>query len=126
MVSATATAVPPADRIDSIASGLAGEDRELLARALEFARDAYRDRLLGTGEGALEHALGLAEGAANLRLDAQARAAGLLFAVPAFAQAREFAGREAAQEGQAAQHPFPEPLVQACLAHGAPARPVSK
>ena len=87
MVSATATAVPPADRIDSIASGLAGEDRELLARALEFARDAYRDRLLGTGEGALEHALGLAEGAANLRLDAQARAAGLLFAVPAFAQA---------------------------------------
>lgn len=60
------------------------QERHLLERALEFARGVYGDKLLGTGEPALEHALGLARNVAQLRLDADTLAAGLLFAVPAY------------------------------------------
>src|SRR5437667_6836684 len=54
------------------------------SRALAFAADLYGGRLLGTGEPAYEHAVGTARNVAELRLDADARAAGLLFAVPAY------------------------------------------
>jgi GTP pyrophosphokinase len=60
------------------------DDRRVLARALEFAHSVYGDKLLGTGEPAFEHALGLASNAAQLRLDIDALAAGVLFAVPAY------------------------------------------
>jgi len=40
--------------------------------------------VLGTGEPALEHAIGLATNLAALRLDGEARAAGLLFAAPEY------------------------------------------
>ena len=60
------------------------QDRHILERALEFARGVYGEKLLGTGEPAFEHALGLARNVAQLRLDGDALVAGLLFAVPAY------------------------------------------
>ncbi len=69
---------------DLLAATAPEEDRRLLARALEFARSVYGEKLLGTGEPAYEHALGLARNIAQLRLDADSLAAGVLFAVPAY------------------------------------------
>jgi GTP pyrophosphokinase len=69
---------------DLLAADAPEEDRLVLARALDFARGVYGDKLLGTGEPAYEHAVGLARNVAQLRLDADAIAAGLLFAVPAY------------------------------------------
>jgi len=65
-------------------AGLSADDSDALARAYDFAAALYSDRLLGTGEPAFEHAVGLARIAVELRLDADARAAGLLFAAPAY------------------------------------------
>ena len=93
MSSATATrepaSAPAPESPEPLASGLSGDDRQMLARALEFARSTYLDRLLGTGERAIDHAIGLAGNVAALRLDAQARAAGLLFAVPTWIEAAD-------------------------------------
>ncbi len=69
---------------DLLAAEAPEEDRRVLVRALELARGVYGDKLLGTGEPAFEHALGLARNVARLRLDADTLAAGLLFAVPAY------------------------------------------
>jgi GTP pyrophosphokinase len=69
---------------DVLPPGAPEEDRLALARALEFARGVYGDRLLGTGEPAYEHAIGLARNVAQLRLDGDALTAGVLFAVPAY------------------------------------------
>jgi len=69
---------------DLLAPTAPEEERRALARALEFARSVYGEKLLGTGEPAYEHALGLARGVAQLRLDADSLAAGVLFAVPAY------------------------------------------
>src|SRR5215831_10829787 len=74
---------PSADE-DVLAAGAAEEDRRALSRALDFAKETYGDKLLGTGEPAYEHAIGLARSVAQLRLDADALAAGVLFAVPAY------------------------------------------
>jgi GTP pyrophosphokinase len=65
-------------------AGLEASERGLVERALEFAAPLYEGKLLGTGEPALEHAYGLAANLAQLRTDAAARAAGLLFAVPEY------------------------------------------
>src|SRR5882672_7174265 len=69
---------------DLLAAAGHEQDRRVLERALELARGVYGDKLLGTGEPAFEHALGLARNVARLRLDADTLAAGLLFAVPAY------------------------------------------
>ncbi|MGB5082538.1 MAG: bifunctional (p)ppGpp synthetase/guanosine-3',5'-bis(diphosphate) 3'-pyrophosphohydrolase [Burkholderiales bacterium] len=69
---------------DPLSTGLAEEERRVLARAREFAAGLYDEKLLGTGEPAFEHAVGLARIVAELRLDAEARVAGLLFAAPAY------------------------------------------
>jgi GTP pyrophosphokinase len=69
---------------DVLNAGISDEDRRTLARALAFAADLYAEKLLGTGEPAYEHALGVARSVAGLRLDADARVAGLLFAAPAY------------------------------------------
>ena len=71
----------PAD----IAAGVAEPDRERVELALGFAASTYGDRRLGTGEPVLAHALGLAGNIADLKLDADTVAAGLLFAVPTYA-----------------------------------------
>ena len=83
MVSTTRTNVD--DVGQSLLSAAASEsDHRILARALEFARSVYGGKILGTGEPAFEHALGLARNAAQLRLDIDALAAGVLFAIPAY------------------------------------------
>src|SRR5882762_760172 len=74
---------------DVLNAGISDEDRSSLARALAFAADLYGGKLLGTGEPAYEHAVGTSRNVAELRLDADARAAGLLFAVPAYLPAAE-------------------------------------
>jgi GTP pyrophosphokinase len=69
---------------DLLGTAAPEEDRRALGRALEFARNVYGEKVLGTGEPAYEHALGLARNVAQLRLDADSLAAGILFAVPAY------------------------------------------
>ena len=68
--------------LDPVAGGLAGEDRALLQRALEYAEPLYRGQNLSTGEPTWVHALGLAANLAAIGLDAAGRAAGILFAAP--------------------------------------------
>src|SRR6266700_1485968 len=84
MVSTTRSDIAEIGESDVLNAGISDEDRRTLARALDFAADLYGGKLLGTGESAYEHALGVARNVAELRLDADARAAGLLFAVPAY------------------------------------------
>ena len=83
MVSTTRASAPDIGG-DILAAAAPEEDRRVLARALEFARGVYGEKLLGTGEPAYEHALGLARNIAQLRLDPDSLAAGVLFAVPAY------------------------------------------
>ena len=84
MVSSTRTDPAEIGESDVLNAGLSQDERRALARALEFAASVYGDKALGTGEPAYEHALGLARNVAELRLDADARAAGALFAIPAY------------------------------------------
>ncbi len=74
----------PAPELVPIAAGLPEPDALRLNRAYELARSIYADKRLGTGEPALEHALGLAGSLAALRLDAETRIAGILFAAPQY------------------------------------------
>jgi GTP pyrophosphokinase len=67
-----------------LAEGLAGAERELVARALEFAEPLYAGQPLSTGEPAWNHALGLGAGLAAVGMDAAGRAAGVLFAAPKY------------------------------------------
>jgi len=85
MVSTTRPDLAEIVESDVLNAGISDEDRSSLARALAFAADLYGGKLLGTGEPAYEHAVGTARNVAELRLDADARAAGLLFAVSPFA-----------------------------------------
>jgi len=80
-MSATLTAIDATP----LTAGLNEGEAARLMLALEFVTELYEGRRLGTGEEALAHALGLAAGIAQLRLDADARMAGLLFAAPSFA-----------------------------------------
>ena len=70
----------------ALAAGLPEDEGATLRRALDFAALAYGDKQLGTGEPAYGHALGLARNVAELRLDLDARVAGLLFAVPSYVE----------------------------------------
>jgi GTP pyrophosphokinase len=69
---------------DALHAGISEEDRRGIARALDFAAGLYGERLLGSGEPVYSHALGLARNVAELNVDADTRAAGLLFAAPAY------------------------------------------
>jgi GTP pyrophosphokinase len=68
----------------AIAAGLPEADALRLRRAYELAQSIYAGKLLGTGEPALEHALGAATSLAALRLDTETRIAGVLFAAPQY------------------------------------------
>jgi GTP pyrophosphokinase len=68
--------------IAALAAGLEPAEQDLVARAADYARALYGNTALGTGEPAMEHALGLVGNLALLRTDASTRAAGLLFAAP--------------------------------------------
>src|SRR2546423_11998772 len=89
MVSTTRPDLAEIVESDVLNAGISDEDQRSLARALAFAAHLYGEKLLGTGEPAYEHAVGTARKAAELRLDADARAAALLFAVPAYLPAAE-------------------------------------
>jgi len=71
-------------KLKQIAAGLPEAEAARLRRACEFAVSVYAGKLLGTGEPALEHALGIVSSLAALRLDAETRIAGILFAVPQY------------------------------------------
>ena len=73
--------------LEPIAAGLDGEERALVARALEFAQPLYAGQVLSTGEPVWSHALGLAASLAAIGLDPPGRAAGVLFAAPKYAGA---------------------------------------
>ncbi|OQY72857.1 MAG: GTP pyrophosphokinase, partial [Rhodocyclaceae bacterium UTPRO2] len=68
-------------QLELLAEGLPPEARDALARAADYARGLYGESILGTGEPAWQHALGIALVAASLRLDLDTRQAALLFAV---------------------------------------------
>jgi GTP pyrophosphokinase len=70
------------DVVGPLAEGLPPAERELVARALEFAEPLYAGELLSTGEPVWPHALGIASSLAEIGLDAPGRAAGILFAAP--------------------------------------------
>jgi GTP pyrophosphokinase len=70
------------EALGALASGLPSAERDLVARALEFAEPLYAGELLSTGEPAWAHALGIGASLAAIGLDAPGRAAGLLFAAP--------------------------------------------
>ena len=84
MVSTTRSDIAEIGESDVLNAAISDEDRRTLARALDFAANLYGKELLGTGEPAYEHAVGLARNVAELRLDADARVAGLLFAAPVY------------------------------------------
>jgi GTP pyrophosphokinase len=67
-------------QFDLLAEGLPPEARAQLAQAADFARGLYGERVLGSGEPAWQHALGMALVVASLRLDLDTRLAALLFA----------------------------------------------
>jgi GTP pyrophosphokinase len=56
--------------------------RESLERVADRAKETYADALLGSGEAVWPHAVGMAQMAAELRLDLTSRQAALLFAFP--------------------------------------------
>src|SRR5438046_3147405 len=89
MVSTTRPDLSEIVESDVLNAGISDEDRSSLARALAFAADLYGGKLLGTGEPAEQKAGGMGGNVAELRRDAGARAAGLLFAVPAYLPAAE-------------------------------------
>ena len=68
----------------SIATGLPEADALRVRRAYEFALPVYADKLLGTGEPVMAHALGVTATLAELRLDAETRIASILFAMPQY------------------------------------------
>ena len=70
-----------AERLDLLTEGLGEEEVSRIERAIEYVRPIYLDSVLGTGETTWTHALGMALIAASMRLDADARAAAILFAV---------------------------------------------
>ncbi len=72
-----------------LAEGLASAERELVARALQFAEPLYAGQRLSTGEPAWSHALGLGAALAAVGLDAPGRAAGILFAAPRYLEGSE-------------------------------------
>jgi len=68
----------------SMAAGLPETDTLRLRRAHEFALPVYADKLLGTGEPVMVHALGVTSNLAALRLDVETRIASILFAMPQY------------------------------------------
>jgi GTP pyrophosphokinase len=70
--------------LEPVLAGLPEADALRMRRAWEFALDVYADKLLGTGEPVLEHALGVTTTLAALRLDVETRIASILFAMPQY------------------------------------------
>ncbi|MCX7167146.1 MAG: bifunctional (p)ppGpp synthetase/guanosine-3',5'-bis(diphosphate) 3'-pyrophosphohydrolase [Rhodocyclales bacterium] len=69
-----------ADALSQLCLGLPEAAAARAAAALALAREAYAEKVLGTGESILQHAMGMALIVASLDLDVDARIAALLFA----------------------------------------------
>ena len=69
-----------ADALARLCLGLTAAQAARTGEALALAREAYGEKLLGTGESILHHGLGMALIVASLDLDVEARIAALLFA----------------------------------------------
>ncbi|TRZ95958.1 MAG: bifunctional (p)ppGpp synthetase/guanosine-3',5'-bis(diphosphate) 3'-pyrophosphohydrolase, partial [Rhodocyclaceae bacterium] len=69
-----------ADALSRLCLGLSEPAAAGVADALTLAHEAYGEKVLGTGESILQHALGMALIVASLDLDGDARIAALLFA----------------------------------------------
>jgi len=67
-----------------LCDGLPEEDAGRLRAAEAFAREIYGEHQLGSSEGVLSHALGMALILVGLKLDADSRLAALLFAIPTY------------------------------------------
>jgi len=76
------------DASTQLLHGLGPDDCARVQSALDFAAEAYGDRLTAWGQGAFEFSLGVAGTLAVLRADAETRMAGLLFEVSVTAPAR--------------------------------------
>ncbi|MBI2307745.1 MAG: bifunctional (p)ppGpp synthetase/guanosine-3',5'-bis(diphosphate) 3'-pyrophosphohydrolase [Rhodocyclales bacterium] len=68
----------------TLCEGLSADESALIRDAAVFAREAYGEHTLGSGEGVWSHALGMALILVGLKLDAASRMAALLFAVPTY------------------------------------------
>jgi GTP pyrophosphokinase len=83
MVSVVHSLQPSSGEADTLSQQCLGLDAPAVARvteALTLARETYGEKLLGTGEPILQHAMGMTVIVASLGLDADARIASLLFA----------------------------------------------
>jgi len=69
--------------VAALTAGLGEVDAGLVVDALAYASELYAGRMLDHGEPAFDHALGIALILAGLKLDAETRAAGVLFHVRA-------------------------------------------
>jgi GTP pyrophosphokinase len=67
------------DATSQLIQGLRPEDEERVRAALDYAHEAYGERVASSGENAFEFSLGVAGTLAYLRSDAESRIAGLLF-----------------------------------------------
>jgi GTP pyrophosphokinase len=67
------------DATSQLIQGLRTEDEERVRAALDYAHEAYGERVASSGENAFEFSLGVAGTLAYLRSDAESRIAGLLF-----------------------------------------------
>ncbi|MDR2637869.1 MAG: bifunctional (p)ppGpp synthetase/guanosine-3',5'-bis(diphosphate) 3'-pyrophosphohydrolase [Zoogloeaceae bacterium] len=93
----------------TLTDGLAPEEAERVFQALDFIGGIYKDSTLGSGEGILEHALGIALIVAGLKLGVATRLAALLFAVPscderAMEKVEEMFGQDVVQLVRGAAH----------------------
>ena len=70
--------------LQTLSVGLTAAEAKNIRQAAEFAQSVYGERLLGSGEGVWRHALGMALILVGLKMDADARLAALLFALPTF------------------------------------------
>lgn len=66
----------------ALAEGLGAEEVQRLRAVADFARDVYGEATLPTGEAIIAHALNASLIVGGLKLDGEARAAALLYAVP--------------------------------------------
>ncbi len=67
---------------EDLTAGLRAEDAARLLQALDFVRTAYADRVVPTGQGALEFVRNVVACLASLKTDVDTRIAGLLLELP--------------------------------------------
>src|SRR5262249_34983967 len=85
--SSSAVADPEALKawLDQAAAAYSPDERAAIAKALDFARERYRELRASDGEPWLDRALGTAAIVASLKLDADSVRAALLLGLPALA-----------------------------------------